>query len=105
MKSVSAASVTFANDKPFALIAGPCVLESRQHAFDMCGKIKEITGRLRIPMVYKSSFDKANRTSVSGVRSGVDFDEALNIFKDIKKEFGVPVITDVHLPEQCAVVA
>jgi 2-dehydro-3-deoxyphosphooctonate aldolase (KDO 8-P synthase) len=105
MKSVSAASVTFANDKPFALIAGPCVLESRQHAFDMCGKIKEITGRLGIPMVYKSSFDKANRTSVSGVRSGVDFDEALNIFKDIKKEFDVPVITDVHLPEQCAVVA
>ncbi|HEU4838371.1 MAG TPA: 3-deoxy-8-phosphooctulonate synthase [Micavibrio sp.] len=105
MKSVSADAVTFANDKPFALIAGPCVLESRQHAFDMCGKIKEITGRLGISMVYKSSFDKANRTSVSGVRSGVDFDEAMNIFKDIKKEYGVPVITDVHLPDQCAVVA
>lgn len=87
------------------LIAGPCVLESRQHAFDMCGRIKEITGRLGIPMIYKSSFDKANRTSVSGVRAGVDFDEALNIFADVKKEFGVPVITDVHLPEQCAEVA
>lgn len=105
MTSVRLGSIEIANDKPFVLIAGPCVLESRQHAFDMCGKIKEITGRLGIPMVYKSSFDKANRTSVSGVRAGVDFDEALNIFKDIKKEYGVPVITDVHLPEQCAVVA
>ena len=105
MTSVSLGSITFGNDKPFVLIAGPCVLESRQHAFDMCGKIKEITTRLGIPMVYKSSFDKANRTSVSGVRAGVDFDEALNIFKDIKKEYGVPVITDVHLPDQCAVVA
>ncbi len=105
MTAVSLGSITIANDKPFVLIAGPCVLESRQHAFDMCGKIKEITTRLGIPMVYKSSFDKANRTSVSGVRAGVDFDEALNIFKDIKKEYGVPVITDVHLPDQCAVVA
>ncbi|MFA5592116.1 MAG: 3-deoxy-8-phosphooctulonate synthase [Micavibrio sp.] len=105
MKSVSAGSVLFANDKPFSLLAGPCVLESRQHAYDMCGKIKEITDRLGIGMVYKSSFDKANRTSVSGVRCGVSFDEAMQIFKDIKKDFGVPVVTDVHAPEQCALVA
>ena len=105
MKTVSVGSVSFSNTAPFALMAGPCVLESRQHAYDMCGKIKEITGKLGIPFIYKSSFDKANRTSVSGVRAGVDFDEALNIFKDIKKDFGVSVVTDVHLPDQCAVVA
>lgn len=105
MKTVKIGDIAVNNSAPFMLIAGPCVLESRQHAYDMCGKIKEITRRLGIPMVYKSSFDKANRTSVSGVRSGVDFDEALNIFKDIKKDFGVPVLTDVHAPEQCADVA
>lgn len=105
MKTVTVGDVAFCNSSPFALIAGPCVLESRQHAFDMCGRIREITGRLGIPMIYKSSFDKANRTSVSGVRSGVSFDDAMQIFKDIKKDFGVPVITDVHAPEQCAAVA
>ncbi len=105
MKTVKIGDVAFSNDAPFSLIAGPCVLESRQHAYDMCGKIKEITAKLGIPMIYKSSFDKANRTSVSGVRSGVEFDDALQIFKDIKKDFGVPVLTDVHAPEQCAVVA
>ncbi len=105
MKTVKIGDIAISNSSPFMLIAGPCVLESRQHAYDMCGKIKEITTKLGIPMVYKSSFDKANRTSVSGVRAGVDFDEALNIFKDIKRDFGVPVLTDVHLPDQCAVVA
>lgn len=105
MKTVKIGDIAIANSLPFVLIAGPCVLESRQHAFDMCGRIKEIAGKLGIPLIYKSSFDKANRTSVSGVRSGVEFDEALGIFKDIKKDFGVPVITDVHLPDQCAVVA
>ncbi len=105
MVPVSVGSITIANDKPFMLIAGPCVLESRQHAYDMCGKIREITKKLGIPMIYKSSFDKANRTSVSGVRSGVSFEEAMRIFKDIKKDFGVPVLTDVHTAEQCADVA
>jgi 2-dehydro-3-deoxyphosphooctonate aldolase (KDO 8-P synthase) len=103
MKTVKIGDIAVNNSSPFMLIAGPCVLESRQHAYDMCGQIKEITGRLGIPMVYKSSFDKANRTSVSGVRSGVSFDDALQIFTDIKKDFGVPVLTDVHAPEQCAV--
>ncbi len=105
MKTVNIGNIAISNSAPFTLIAGPCVLESRQHAFDMCGKIKEITGKLGIPMIYKSSFDKANRTSVSGVRTGVAFEDAMQVFKDIKKEFGVPVITDVHAPEQCAVVA
>ncbi len=105
MKTVKVGDIAISNENPFMLIAGPCVLESRQHAYDMCGKIKEITQRLGIPMVYKSSFDKANRTSVSGVRSGVGFDDAMQIFKDIKKDFGVPVLTDIHSPEQCAVVA
>lgn len=105
MKTIHVGNIAISNSAPFTLIAGPCVLESRQHAYDMCGKIKEITTKLGIPMIYKSSFDKANRTSVSGVRTGVDFEGAMQIFKDIKKDFGVPVITDVHLPEQCAVVA
>ena len=105
MKTVHIGGIAVNNSSPFFLMAGPCVLESRQHAYDMCGKIKEITTKLGIPMVYKSSFDKANRTSVSGVRSGVEFDDAMQIFKDIKKDFGVSVLTDIHSPEQCAIVA
>ncbi len=105
MKTVKIGDIAVSNSSPFMLIAGPCVLESRQHAYDMCGKIKEITTKLGIPMVYKTSFDKANRTSVSGVRCGVSFDDAMQIFTDIKRDFGVPVLTDVHAPEQCAVVA
>lgn len=105
MKTVCIDGFDANNSSPFFLIAGPCVLESRDHAYDMCGALKEITGKLGINFVYKSSFDKANRTSVLGVRSGVTFDDALQIFKDLKKDFGVPVLTDVHSPEQCAVVA
>ncbi len=105
MKTVKIGDIAISNSNPFALLAGPCVLESRQHAYDMCGKIKEITTRLGIPMIYKSSFDKANRTSVSGVRTGVDFDGAMEIFRDLKRDFGVPVITDIHTEEQCALVA
>ncbi len=105
MKTVKVGDIAISNSAPFMLIAGPCVLESRQHAYDMCGKIKEITTRLGVPMVYKSSFDKANRTSVSGVRSGVSFDQAMEIFNDVRKDFGVPMITDVHTEEQCALVA
>ena len=104
MKTVKIGKLSIANDKPFALLAGPCVLESRDHAFMMCEKIKVITGRLGIPFIYKTSFDKANRTSVKGAR-GLGLDAALKIFQEIKKEFDVPVVTDVHLPDQCAVVA
>jgi 2-dehydro-3-deoxyphosphooctonate aldolase (KDO 8-P synthase) len=103
-KRVSARDVVFANDGPLSLIAGPCQLESRQHAFDMAGALKEITGRLGIGLVYKTSFDKANRTSLSGKR-GVGLDAALPVFADLRREFGLPVLTDVHTEEQCGIVA
>ena len=101
---VKVGSAVFGNDLPFALIAGPCQLESRGHAFDMAGILSEIAARLGICLVYKTSFDKANRTSLSGKR-GVGLDEALPIFADLRTELGVPVLTDVHEREQCAIVA
>ncbi|MGN6305815.1 MAG: 3-deoxy-8-phosphooctulonate synthase [Mesorhizobium sp.] len=102
--TVAVGDVRFDNRTPLALIAGPCQLESRQHAFDMAGALKEMTGRLGIGLVYKSSFDKANRTSLSGKR-GAGLAAALPVFDDVRKEFGLPVLTDVHTEEQCAVVA
>ena len=102
--SVTVGNVTFANDAPLALIAGPCQLESRQHAFDMAGALKELTEKLGIGLVYKSSFDKANRTSLGATR-GAGLEAALPVFADLRKEFGLPIITDVHTEEQCAVVA
>ncbi len=105
MKTVSVSpNVTYANDKPFCLMAGPCVLESKQHAYDMCGAMKEITGKLGIPFIYKSSFDKANRTSISGAR-GLGLEASLEIFKSVRKDFDVPMVTDVHTAEQCSIVA
>jgi 2-dehydro-3-deoxyphosphooctonate aldolase (KDO 8-P synthase) len=104
LATVSAGSVTFANDAPLALIAGPCQMESRDHAFEMAGRLKEMTSRLGIGLVYKSSFDKANRTSISGTR-GIGLDGALPIFAAIREELGLPVLTDVHTEEQCAIVA
>ena len=101
MSSVTVGSVTFANDAPFALIAGPCQMESRDHAFAMAGRLKEICGTLGIGLVYKSSFDKANRTSSAASR-GVGIEKGLAIFADLKAEFGLPVITDVHESWQCA---
>jgi 2-dehydro-3-deoxyphosphooctonate aldolase (KDO 8-P synthase) len=101
---VAVGNVNFANDGPLALIAGPCQLESRQHAFDMAGALKEMAGRIGIGLVYKTSFDKANRTSLSGKR-GAGLDAALPVLADLRKELGVPVLTDVHTEEQCAVVA
>ena len=103
-RRVTVGNVSFANDAPLALIAGPCQLESRQHAFDMAGALKEMAGRIGIGLVYKTSFDKANRTSLSGQR-GAGLDAALPVFADLRKELGVPVLTDVHTEEQCAVVA
>lgn len=101
---VSIGPVAFGTHLPLALIAGPCQLESRAHAFDMAGALQELTTRLGIGFVYKTSFDKANRTSVSGKR-GLGLDAALPIFADLRAVLGVPVLTDVHLPEQCAAVA
>ncbi|WP_024585757.1 3-deoxy-8-phosphooctulonate synthase [Aliihoeflea sp. 2WW] len=102
--TVSVGNVAFANDAPFVLIAGPCQLESRDHAFDMAGRLKEITDRLGLGLVYKSSFDKANRTSLKGTR-GAGLDAALPVFADLTREFGFPVLTDVHTEEQCGIVA
>ncbi len=101
---VSVGNVTFSNDAPFSLIAGPCQLESREHALECAAAIKEITDRLGIGVIYKTSYDKANRTSLAGKR-GVGMEEAMPIFAEVKEKFGMPVLTDVHSPEQCAPVA
>ncbi|MDB5594369.1 MAG: 2-dehydro-3-deoxyphosphooctonate aldolase [Hyphomicrobiales bacterium] len=97
-------AVTFGNRLPLALIAGPCAMESRDHALFMAAALKEITEKLGIGLVYKSSFDKANRTSLEG-RRGLGLREALPIFAEIKERFGLPVITDVHENDQCAIAA
>lgn len=102
--AIKLGNIVFSNKAPLALIAGPCQMESRTHAFDMAGRLKEITDRLGIGLVYKSSFDKANRTSLSA-RRGIGLSAALEIFADLKQAFGFPVITDVHSPEQCGLVA
>jgi 2-dehydro-3-deoxyphosphooctonate aldolase (KDO 8-P synthase) len=101
---VKIGATIFGNALPLALIAGPCQLESRQHAFDMAGALKEICARVKIGLVYKTSFDKANRTSLHGKR-GVGLNTALPIFADLRREFDIPVLTDVHEPGQCAEVA
>jgi 2-dehydro-3-deoxyphosphooctonate aldolase (KDO 8-P synthase) len=101
---VSVADVRFSNALPLALIAGPCALESRQHALEMAGALKEITAKAGIGFVYKTSFDKANRTSAKSNR-GIGLDAALPIFAEIRSSLGVPVLTDVHESEQCARVA
>ncbi|WP_315928021.1 3-deoxy-8-phosphooctulonate synthase [Mesorhizobium sp. SP-1A] len=102
--TVAAGNVRFGNSAPLAVIAGPCQLESRQHAFDMAGALKEMTEKLGIGLVYKSSYDKANRTSLSG-RRGAGLEAALPVFHDLRKEFGLPILTDVHTEEQCGAVA
>lgn len=99
-----AKQVAFSQKERLSLIAGPCQMESREHAFMMAGKLAELCKSLDIGLVYKSSFDKANRTSLSGKR-GIGLDTAMEIFADLKKEFGFPVLTDIHTEEQCAVVA
>ena len=97
---VKAGNATFSNALPLALIAGPCQMESREHAFMMAGKLKELCAKLGIGLVYKTSFDKANRTSLSGAR-GMGLEKSLAVFADIRKELGLPVITDVHEIYQC----
>jgi 2-dehydro-3-deoxyphosphooctonate aldolase (KDO 8-P synthase) len=99
--SVEIGSARFAQDSPLALIAGPCALESRAHGLEMAQALKEIAGRLKIGLVYKSSFDKANRTSAVSAR-GLGLADALPIFAEIRERTGLPVLTDVHAPEQCA---
>src|SRR5437660_2035979 len=101
---VTVGGVHFGNTLPLALIAGPCALESRQHALEMASALKEIAGRAGIGLVYKTSFDKANRTSAKSQR-GVGLDRALPIFAEIRETLSVPVLTDVHEAPQCARVA
>ncbi len=101
---VKCGSIEISNTNNFCLIAGPCQLESEQHALDISGKIKEITSKLEIGFIYKTSFDKANRTSLKGKR-GVGLEKSLPIFDKIKKEINVPILTDIHNSEQCSLVA
>ncbi|QUS40161.1 3-deoxy-8-phosphooctulonate synthase [Tardiphaga alba] len=98
---VELGTVRFGNDLPISVIAGPCQLESRQHALETAQALKEIAQRLKIGLVYKTSFDKANRTSASAAR-GIGLDDALPIFAEIRETFGLPVLTDVHENDQCA---
>ena len=101
---VAVGPARFGNDLPIALIAGPCALESRAHALEMATALKEIAERLDIGLVYKTSFDKANRTSAKSAR-GIGLDGALPIFAEIRESLGLPVLTDVHEPSQCERVA
>jgi len=102
--TVTVGTAKFGNTLPLAVIVGPCALESRAHALEMAAALKEITGKLGLGFVYKTSFDKANRTSAASAR-GLGLDKALTIFADLRDQLGVAVLTDVHEPDQCAAVA
>ena len=99
-KLVKLGDINFQNDAPFVLIAGPCVLESYEHANMMCSKLLQIASELKIELIYKTSYDKANRTSISSDR-GLGIDKSIEIFDKLKKEFNVPIITDVHSVLEC----
>jgi 2-dehydro-3-deoxyphosphooctonate aldolase (KDO 8-P synthase) len=101
---VAVGSVKFGNDLPLQIIAGPCQLESRAHALEVAGALKEISARLNIGLVYKTSFDKANRTSGTAAR-GIGLKQALPIFAEIRSSLGLPVLTDIHEASQCSEVA
>jgi len=103
-RHVHVGNVAIGNDKPLALIAGPCQLESRQHAMEMSHALVEIAGKLGMGLIYKTSFDKANRTSAGAAR-GIGLDAALPIFSEIRATLGLPVLTDVHEAAQCRRVA
>ncbi|EDP66399.1 2-dehydro-3-deoxyphosphooctonate aldolase [alpha proteobacterium BAL199] len=103
-KPVTVGSITIANDRPFTLIAGPCQIESRDHAMEVAEVLAAICGKAGVPLIYKSSYDKANRTSVAGQR-GIGMTAGLQILADVRERFGCPVLTDVHEPPQCAAAA
>ncbi len=104
MKTVSIGALKTANDKPLVLIAGPCAMESRAHALEMAQALTEICADLGVGLIYKSSFDKGNRTSVNSAR-GVGLGKALDVFAEIRESLGCPVVTDVHEAHQCSPVA
>lgn len=103
-KRIKIGNFEISNELPIAVIAGPCQIESRQHAIDIAGKMVEITKELGINYIFKASFDKANRTSINSAR-GVGIDEGMRTFAEIKKLYGCPILTDIHEREQCAVAA
>src|SRR3546814_14215750 len=96
---VTIGSLTVANDRPLTLIAGPCVMESRQHALEMSQALKEIADALGLGLIYKTSFDKANRTSIDSPR-GVGMDTALPVFQEVREKTGCPVLTEVHAADK-----
>ncbi len=104
IRTVSIGPLAVANDRPFVLIAGPCQMESREHALETAGALAEICGKLGIGLIYKTSYDKANRTSIRTPR-GVGMDAALPVFAEVRERFGCPVLTDVHEAAHCAPVA
>lgn len=103
-RTIRIGALEIANDRPFVLIAGPCAMESRDHALETAAALTEMCGALGIGLIYKSSFDKGNRTAIASPR-GIGLDRALGIFAEVRERFGCPVITDVHEPGQCAPVA
>lgn len=103
-KIININNIQMANHLPFLLITGPCQMESREHAIEMAANLVEITKSLDIPFIYKSSFDKANRTSIGGKR-GIGLEKSLEIFTEIKQLFGCPILTDIHNEEQCKIAA
>jgi 2-dehydro-3-deoxyphosphooctonate aldolase (KDO 8-P synthase) len=103
-RHVHIGNLTVGNDRPVTIIAGPCVLESRQHALEMSHALTELTGKLGLGLIYKTSFDKANRTSINAER-GMGLDASLPILAEVRETYGCPVLTDVHAAEQCARVA
>jgi 2-dehydro-3-deoxyphosphooctonate aldolase (KDO 8-P synthase) len=104
MKTVTVGRIEIANDRPFVLVAGPCQMESRAHALETAEQLMGICAGIGIPLIYKSSFDKGNRTSLDAPR-GIGMAAALDIFAELRDRFGCPVLTDVHDADQCAVVA
>ena len=104
LRHITIGSVEIGNDLPLVLIAGPCQVESRDHAMFMAEALRTLTSKLQIPFIYKSSYDKANRTSIKGQR-GAGLISTIPIFDEIRNELGIPVLTDVHTEEQCEVVA
>jgi len=104
IKDITLGNLKIGNQAPLTIIAGPCQMESRDHAFDIAGRMQEICNGLGIGLIYKSSFDKANRTSIHGQR-GAGLEKTMEIFADLRKELNVATLTDVHEPAQCAVIA
>jgi 2-dehydro-3-deoxyphosphooctonate aldolase (KDO 8-P synthase) len=103
-RHVTVGDLVIGNDRPLTVLAGPCAMESRAHALEMATALKDIADRLGFGLIYKSSFDKANRTSSNSAR-GIGLDKALEVFAEVRETLGCPVVTDIHEREQCAIVA